>query len=180
MTARSKMPLALLLAGAMTAISAATNAGAEEPQRELAEWARYKAAWNAHDARGIASAFAPDASFKTPAQPQAVQGPAAIAEAVQPMLAAFPDLKLVVTSNTWTSPRTMVERWTLTGTWTERFLSGPLIGVAPSGRPFMIEGASFYEWENGKIKRYENYYDRMSLLGQIGALGGPPDSRRQP
>lgn len=176
MTARSKTLLALLLAGAMTT----TGAGAEEPRPEHAEWARYKAAWNAHDARGIASAFAADASFKTPVQPQAVHGPAAIAEAIQPMLAAFPDLKLVVVSNAWTGPRTMVERWTLTGTWTERFLSGPLTGVAPSGRPFTIEGASFYEWENGKIKRYENYYDRMSLLGQIGALGGPPDTRRQP
>ncbi len=94
------------------------------------------------------------------------------------MLTAFPDLKLVVVSIAWTSQNAMVDRWTLTGTWTEPFLSGPLNGVKPTGRPFTIEGASFYEWEGGKIKRYENYYDRLSLLGQIGALAPPAAAAR--
>lgn len=174
MTARSRTPIAILLAGALLV---AVGTRADESRQEHAEWARYKAAWNAHDARGIAGAFTADASFKTPALPQAVHGPEAIAEAVQPMLAAFPDLKLAIVSNAWAGPNTMVERWTLSGTWTGRFLTGPLTGAVPSGRPFVIEGASFYEWENGKIRSYENYYDRLALLGQIGALAPPAPAR---
>jgi hypothetical protein len=37
---------------------------------------------------------------------------------------------------------------------------------------FTVPGASFYEWENGKIKKYDAYYDQISFLTQIGAI--PP------
>jgi predicted ester cyclase len=83
----------------------------------------------------------------------------------------FPDFKLEIVNRQSNGPWVR-RRVGDAGSWSGTFAGGPLKGVAPSGKPFVVHGSSFLEYENGKLKSENIYFDRMSLLAQIGAL--PP------
>jgi predicted ester cyclase len=58
----------------------------------------------------------------------------------------------------------------VTGTWTKPATVGPLAGMPPTGEPTRLDTANFFELENGKIAACIQYYDRMSLLMQLGVI----------
>jgi uncharacterized protein (TIGR02246 family) len=55
---------------------------------------RDEAAWNAHDADGLATPFAPDLEYRSVALPEALHGRDAFRELVAGYLDAFPDLRI--------------------------------------------------------------------------------------
>jgi hypothetical protein len=46
----------------------------------------------------------------------------------------------------------------------------PLAGVAPTVRRFTVQGMSLYEWDNGKSRSNENYFNVLAKMAQIRAL----------
>jgi steroid delta-isomerase-like uncharacterized protein len=51
---------------------------------------------------------------------------------------------------------------------------GEFMGLPPSGRPFKVPTAFFYEVRDGKIVREQRVYDFTGLLVQIGVLKAKP------
>ena len=103
--------------------------------------------------------------------PEYQGGPRAMAQFLNLYLRAFPDLRLTFEDALADRDR-VATRWRLEGTQT-----GPLMGIAPSGRRVSIEGIRIDRIENGKIAESWMQMDTMGLLEQIGAL---PKLRREP
>jgi steroid delta-isomerase-like uncharacterized protein len=133
-------------------------------------WTNYVAAWNNHDPAAIASAFLPDGYINSPVTGGPARGEA-ITQYAGGTFSGFPDFKLEIVNRQQTD-HGYADEWVMRGSWSGTFAGGPLKGVAPSGKPFVVYGSSFLEYENGKLKSENIYFDRMSLLAQIGAL--PP------
>jgi predicted ester cyclase len=74
------------------------------------------------------------------------------------MLKAQPDLEWKVTSIIESGPLVAAE-WTWTSTFTGDSPSGPVVAKRISGR-----GASVAVIENGRIKRFTDYYDTLSYF----------------
>ncbi len=51
---------------------------------------------------------------------------------------------------------------------------GPLLGMAPTGRPFDVPGVFLFELRDGRIVRERRIYDFTSLLLQTGLLKAKP------
>jgi steroid delta-isomerase-like uncharacterized protein len=124
---------------------------------------RTYAAWNAHDADGVASVFAEDAVLIEAGQPQAVRGRAAIRARAAALLAAFPDFRLERVVLIVDGER-HADRWVMTGTH-----RGELFGIPPTGRTVRVEGATFTRMgAHGLVVEDVHYVDYAGLLRQLG------------
>lgn len=119
----------------------------------------YVRAWNQHDSVAVDSILAPDAIHEDIAQNFRGKGSAAVVKFMRGTVAAEPDFKWQVT-NSIEEGRYVALEWTWTATYT-----GPdptnkqVTNKRISGR-----GASFAEVENGKIKRFTDYFDMASFF----------------
>jgi predicted ester cyclase len=163
------MATGLLACAAPDAQRDAATAGAQ--QRMLDEWTKYVAAWNNHDPAGVAGAFSPDGYIDSPVTGGPARGDA-IAQYAGGTFAGFPDFKLEIVNRQPMGDHGYADEWVMKGSWSGTFPGGPLKGVPPSGKPFVVHGSSILEYQNGKLISENVYFDRLSLLGQIGAL--PP------
>ncbi|MGE3802368.1 MAG: ester cyclase [Candidatus Kapaibacterium sp.] len=81
---------------------------------------------------------------------------------------AFPDMRIdyrnVVNSN-----NKIAVQFFAHGTHTGE-LQTPGGVIPPTGREVTLEVAEFLEWEDGKLKRIENYQDAGSLMRQLGLM----------
>jgi steroid delta-isomerase-like uncharacterized protein len=59
----------------------------------------------------------------------------------------------------------VVERWTGHGTH-----RGEFQGIPPTGKRVAVPGVVFYRIADGKIAEFRGWFDRMSLLEQLGAV----------
>jgi steroid delta-isomerase-like uncharacterized protein len=117
----------------------------------------YVHAWDKHDFAALDTILAPDAIHEDVAQNFRGQGPAAIKEFMRQNIAAEPDLNWQIT-NTIEDGRFVAFEWTWAGTY-----SGPdAAGKTVTRKKITAKGASFAEVENGKIKRFSDYYDLAS------------------
>lgn len=164
---------AVAFAASLTAAPAALAQDTAVRQLVLSQWAQNKSAWNARDAAGVGAAFSEGGSFRTATMHASVQGAEAVARAIGVTFSAFPDFQVQSAAPDFLDDRRIVERWTATGTWTQPFPAGPLAGVVPTGRRFTVQGVSLYEWDNGKISSYENYFNVLAMMAQIGAVAMP-------
>ena len=90
---------------------------------------------------------------------------------LQGYLTAFPDahidVNLMIAQGDY-----VVTQWTGTGTHTEP-LRTPVGGsIPPTGKKVVLKACDIYELKGGRIIRSWNFFDRASLLGQLGLL--PP------
>lgn len=92
------------------------------------------------------------------------RGPRAMATFLNLYLRAFPDLR-VHFEDAMADRDRVVTRWRLEGTHT-----GPLMGIAASGRRVSVEGIRIDRIDNGKIAESWMQLDTLGLLEQIGAL----------
>lgn len=127
--------------------------------------------WNRHDTETLMTMFHQQAVLINPAFPGPVSGNSMRAY-LEAQLSAFPDLKAEVVGDTLVGSSTVGGRHLITGTWTKPMTAGPLAGMAPSGKAFTLQTADFIDIEDGKISKWTQYYDRMSLLTQLGVI--PP------
>jgi len=151
----------LTLAGA----SAPKTTPASPSGRTLLE--AYVSAWNSHDFAALDELLTPDAVHEDIAWPSRDEGSAQIKKFMQQMIEAEPDFNSRVTTIV-DGGSTVAAEWTWTATFTGDTPIGHVVGYHTSGR-----GASVAVIENGRIKRFTDYYDFASFFPKSG---GSPKS----
>jgi len=125
---------------------------------ELNEFARsYTAAWCSQNAASVAAFFAPDGSLTINNGASSI-GSAAITEAVQGFMTAFPDM-IVAMDRLLVDPPHAIYHWTLTAT-----NSGP----GGTGKTVRISGQE--EWsigDNGLIAESKGRFDEAEYRKQL-------------
>lgn len=87
---------------------------------------------------------------------------------VQVFRAAIPDLRCDIEDQIAEDDK-VVSRWVATGTH-----QGELMGVAPTGRSFRVDGISIDRFDrDGRFVEGWGTWDGIALLRQIGALPSP-------
>jgi steroid delta-isomerase-like uncharacterized protein len=119
----------------------------------------YVQAWNQHDSAAIDTLLAPDAIHEDLAQNFHGKGSSEIVKFMRGTIAVEPDYKWQLT-NSIEEGRYVAAEWTWTATYT-----GPdPTGKQVKNKKLSGRGASFAEVENGKIKRFTDYFDMPSFF----------------
>lgn len=130
---------------------------------------KYRDAWRSRDISGVVSTMTPTATFTSPnvGQPLSREQYAGY---LQQLFKAVPDFAVQKSEGGMVDADTMAEEWVVTGTWTQPWTSGPLAGMAPTGKSFVLPGANIIEFKDGKIDSVTQYFDNLMLLTQIGVI----------
>jgi steroid delta-isomerase-like uncharacterized protein len=146
-----------------------TSAIQENSQSTTEISSAFTKAWNAHDLEEIVGMFHPNATFKTPASDTALSG-AALRSYFESMLGAMPDMTFENVGEVATIGNMFAGQVVVNGTWTRPFSVGPLAGMNPTGKSARFMAANFLKVHDGKITNCTQYYDRMTLLTQLGVI----------
>ena len=119
----------------------------------------YVRAWNQHDSVAFDSILAPDAIHEAIAQNFRGKGSAEVVKFMRQAVAAEPDFKWQVT-NSIEDGRYVALEWT----WTSTYTGPDPAGKQVKNKHISGRGASFAEVENGKIKRFTDYFDMASFF----------------
>lgn len=92
------------------------------------------------------------------------RGPQGSKEITNTYRTAFPDAKMTIDEQI-VSGDTVVTRWTGTGTQT-----GPLLGLAPTGRRITVTGIRISHLQNGKVVEDFENYDTLGMMRQLGVV----------
>jgi len=128
----------------------------------------YVSAWNRHDFAAFDKLLAADAIHEDIAYGFRGQGPAQIKEFMRGMIKEQPDLNWHLTTVV-EAGQVVAGEWTWTSTFTGDSPSGPVVGKRISAR-----GASVAVIENGRIKRFTDYYDMASAFRELPAGSATP------
>ena len=122
---------------------------------------------NSRDWEAFASYHTEDVISFSPMRPEPTKGITAHREAVQGLISAFPDAILtrdqIFGQGDWA-----YVGYILTGTH-----KGPLPGpdgkpISPTNRSIKLPLGSAVRFENGKIAEEHIFFDRLTMLGQLG------------
>lgn len=95
-----------------------------------------------------------------------IEGSEKIVEIMKAWKEAFPNVKGVINHAT-----TDGKHATLQVTWIGKH-TGPLQtpngNIPPTGKEIQIRGCYIGEIENGKVKKFDNYFDMMTMMTQLG------------
>jgi predicted ester cyclase len=83
-------------------------------------------------------------------------------------IASFPDM-YVKTDDLIAESDRVVERWTLTGTYT----GAPFFGAPANGKKFSVTGISVYRIANSQVVEHWGEMDFLGLLQQLGMIPAP-------
>jgi steroid delta-isomerase-like uncharacterized protein len=119
----------------------------------------YVRAWNKHDFAGLDTILSPDAIHEDLAQNFRGQGKSAIVEFMRQDIATEPDLNWQIT-NSIEDGRFVAFEWT----WASTYTGPDATGKTVTKKRISGKGSSFAEVENGKIKRFTDYYDLASFF----------------
>ena len=128
----------------------------------------FLAAWNDHDVDGLLAQLTDDIVWTDPALPEPAIGKPAVAAAVRDNFTALPDLHIPVESVEVfpdEERQMLLATWVVTGTMT-----GPLQGIAATGRDCRISGTTVSRLRDGLICEYTLNYDTLTMLQQLGIL----------
>jgi steroid delta-isomerase-like uncharacterized protein len=129
---------------------------------------RWQHARDRHDVAALADLYAQDCVVDSPLGAGTVRGRDNNLRVYRAFWEAFPDSTLAVDQVLIDGDR-VVEIGTLTGTDT-----GGLMGMGPSGKPFVIPIVWFFKVANNQIVYDRRIYDFTGLLVQIGVLKAKP------
>jgi steroid delta-isomerase-like uncharacterized protein len=129
--------------------------------------AKYLDAWNRHDPEGAAAMVCPEVLYEDVAAGRVMRSPKEVADWVRENVAWSSDFHFELTGQVASGDDVHCE-WVLSGTHT-----GDLRGIPATGRPFSVRGASIARIEGGRIREQRDYWDRMTLLIQLGVLPDP-------
>jgi steroid delta-isomerase-like uncharacterized protein len=127
-------------------------------------------AFNAHDLDKLSELWAADFL----AEPTGAPAPWNVEQHrmfLQAYLTAFPDAHLDVTLMI-AQGNYVVAHWTGTGTHTGPLRTPTGSSLPATGKKVVLKASETYELQGGKIARLWGFFDRASLLGQLGLL--PP------
>ncbi len=122
----------------------------------------YFDALNERDYEKVAALFSDDCEFVSVASGARFTGTDSMLHGLREFSEAFPDWAVEV-SNVVASGRYVATEWKTSGTQ-----QGVFRGESPTGIHFRRDGCSVAEVEEGRIVRYRDYYDRSTLLEQLG------------
>jgi steroid delta-isomerase-like uncharacterized protein len=145
---------------ALSTVVIACTAQRNEPpvQSGRAVLEAYVDAWNRRDSLALDTLMAPDAVHDDIAQNFHGQGPAQTKEFMRSIISAEPDFVWRLTNVVESGPMLAAE-WTWTATHTGPSPVGPVTRRRITG-----PGASIVQVENGRIKRFTDYYDAASFF----------------
>ena len=123
---------------------------------------RYLAAWNARDAARLAETFRPGGTYEDPSTGGPLEA-RPLGTYASGLWAAFPDLTFEEVDCRETAPGDIVFRWIMRGT-----NRGSLGGLPPTGATVALPGADFITVCDDGIRRVEGYFDRTTLMQQLG------------
>jgi steroid delta-isomerase-like uncharacterized protein len=150
-------PAAALLALAIVACALQQKKPPAAGDKAVVE--AYVRAWNQRDTLALDTLLASDAIHEDIAQNFRGKGPKEVAAFMRGVMSAEPDYKWIVT-NSIEEGKFVALEWTWTGSYT-----GPdPTGKKVTNRHTSGKGASVGEVENGKIKRFTDYYDEASFF----------------
>ena len=150
------MNRALLTAivGGLAACTAREQKPAPSTSRAVVD--AYIAAWNRHDSLAVDTLLAKGGVHEDVPFSIRATAPAGVHAFMRDLLQSSPDYVWKVT-DVVEGDNSLAVEWTWTSTYTGDSPNGPVKALRISGR-----GASIVELENGKIKRFSNYYDEAS------------------
>jgi steroid delta-isomerase-like uncharacterized protein len=119
----------------------------------------YVHAWNKHDFAALDTILASDAVHEDIAQNVHAKGVAAIKDFMRQDIAAEPDLNWQMTT-TLEDGRYVAFEWT----WTSTYTGPDAAGKTVRSKKISGRGESFVEIDNGRIKRFADYYDLGSFF----------------
>jgi steroid delta-isomerase-like uncharacterized protein len=119
----------------------------------------YVRAWNKHDFAALDTILTSDALHEDIAQNVRAKGIAAIKDFMRRDIASEPDLHWQIT-NTVEDGRFVAFEWT----WASTYTGPDATGKTVTNKKVSGRGASFVEIENGRIKRFTDYYDLGSYF----------------
>ncbi len=122
----------------------------------------FVAARNAHDVDRLTSLFAEDGSYGEFGLGTVMLGREEIRRHLTAVSSAVPALAYSLTAYPVTSREHVLLRWIMTGTQDDEFA-----GVAPTGKPFQVRGATFLLTSGDKILRAVDCFDVEGLLGRV-------------
>ena len=122
------------------------------------------AAFNGRDPEGLRALWTDDFHFIGPDAESC--GADAMLEREHGLWRAFPDVKATIEAVS-AGPDVLAMQTTMTATHTGPLMLGDL-EVAPTGRPIMLAFGVHVWFRDGKACRERVYYDRLSLLAQLG------------
>ena len=144
--------------------------GVEDRLSPQAVVENYFDALNVRDYARAAGAIAEHCRWESVATERVHDGPAPIVAGLREFVTSFPDWHAHVESITSSGNRVVVE-WLVTGTFTRSFR-----GRAPNNKRLRRRGCAVAEVEGGKIVRYRDYYDRLTLHQQLDLMDLLPAS----
>ena len=156
MTTRSNA-VAIILAFAV--VSCAVYEKKQPVEGDKAIVAAYVNAWNQRDTVALDTLLAPEGIHEDIAQNFRGRGPKQVIAFMRGLIAAEPDFKWTIT-NSFEEGRVVALEWTWTATYTGQ---GPT-GQKVANRRISGKGTSIAEVEDGKIKRFTDYYDIASFF----------------
>ena len=122
----------------------------------------YFDALNERNYEKVAASFSDDCEFVSVASGVKFRGTDSMLHGLREFAEAFPDWSVEVANMVASGPYVATE-WRTTGTQ-----EGMFRGESPAGIRFRRDGCSVAEVEDERIVRYRDYYDRATLLEQLG------------
>jgi steroid delta-isomerase-like uncharacterized protein len=129
------------------------------------------AAFNAKDWNRTRELMASGSVYDEKATGRSIQGADEIVQALQAWATAFPDATGNIMREIEAGDTAVIELvWRGTQTGPLETPNGPL---PPSGRKVEFSACEVFTVKDGKVKSDTHYFDLMTMLTQIGAMGGP-------
>jgi steroid delta-isomerase-like uncharacterized protein len=116
--------------------------------------------WNTGNADVAGQLYRDDAKRYDPNQP--ARSSQEIARYVAAVRTGYPDFKLEI-KETIAEGNRLIIHWTCTGTH-----QGDFLGIPATGKRITISGLTLEQIENGKIVEEYVYFDRLTMLEQLG------------
>lgn len=124
--------------------------------------------FNRQDLDAWLATFAPDGTYSSPGMAQPLSGQA-IKDLFGGFFAGFPDATCETVAVHAITEHLAVWRWVMHGTHT----GSGYRGLPPTGRSLSLPGCEFIEVRAAKVQRVEGYFDRLSMLEQLGLIPAP-------
>ena len=156
MTTRSNAA-AILLAFAVVACAVYQKKQPVEGDKAIV--IAYVNAWNQHDSAALDTLLARDAIHEDIAQNFRGKGAQEVTAFMRDVISAEPDFKWTVT-NSLEDGKLVALEWT----WTASYSGPDPSGRQVSNRRTSGRGSSIAEVDDGKIKRFTDYYDMASFF----------------
>lgn len=156
MTTRSFGAAAFLIC---SVVSCAVYSKKQPVESDKAVVMAYVKAWNQHDTIAVDTLLDRGGVHEDVAQNFRGTGSKAVVQYLRSLIATQPDFKWTVT-NSLEDGQNVVLEWT----WTASYTGPDPTGKHVTGRRISGKGVSIAELDNGRIKRFTDYYDDASFF----------------